>query len=325
MRFTALFVVFLALAVCGSFAYKLRFDSFNIWGCPKEDPATSHRQAYQCDADKREAQGTSAQYCMCERDFERLAETGDHYIAYNAAQPKYLQKIVDSGNKFAWMVDDFSDFYDAGKSGTAYADFLWSEANRLYMVANNGTIPQYWVLNELSVKRWFTQAIPKYHKYAIDVVKQLRTKYKVRPIICSPSLLIKPKRFANDWKQLAKYAYVGVEAYVSSELIRKNKFNAKWLFETYSKGIASYNKAGVPRSKIVVFEEFATTPAGTKFGSGGLGDAEWARVIKLRNAAIKKLKCVGYASYGWSSYMDHTPEVREALYDAYNVGAKNLP
>jgi len=329
MRVVGAIVVFLALVLVAS-ATQMRFDAFNIWGCPKDDPAVSHKQAYQCDLDKREAQHTHDTYCMCEHDLDRLMETGDHYISYNANSQYYLDKIANSTNKLSWMVDGFSDFYIQGHSGAAYADSLWKQANDLFAVRNNGTIPTYWILNEISFKRWFGSKkkpyLKSYHKYVIDVAKRLHDAHpEIKAIICSPSLQVKKKTFPQDWKALAKYAYVGVEAYLNSSFIKKVKFNVAKLRTEYIRGINSYVAAGVPRSKMVVFEEFAMTSSGTFFGSGGLTPSEWAKTIANRNKALRGLKVAGFASYGWSSAMKYAPEIRDLFYNAYSATAKYLP
>jgi len=329
MRFLAAIVVFLVFGVVVS-ATKMRFDAFNIWGCPKDDPSVSQKQSYDCDPHKRQTQGTSSQFCMCEADLDRLMETGDHYIAYNSNSQYYLDKIAASTNKLAWMADGFSNFFIQGKSGADYADYLWSQANTLFAERNNGVIPTYWILNELSFKRWFgSKKAPyskTYHKYAIDVVKRIHeTHPEIRPIVCSPSLQVKPKTFPQDWKALAQYAYVGVEAYVNSSYVKTHKLSVNALYKAYTKGIKSYVAAGVPRYKMIVFEEFATTPSGTFYGSGGLNPKQWATTIANRNKAIKLLKVAGFASYGWSSILSDTPDTRKAYYDAYSATAQYLP
>jgi len=268
---------------------------------------------------------------MCQHDLDRLAESGDHYIAYSESMQNYLNSISDSGNELAFLVDHFSDWFDQGKSGADYADYLVQLAQDKFYDRNNGTLPEFYILNELSPGKFFSNK-PGYRQYAVDVVKQLSHVHGIKPILCSPALLINPKKYPDKiYKILAKYSYIGVEAYLDSRLVVKQGLSFSWVFKTYNKGIQSYVNAGVPRSRIVFIEDYASTGPSTKWGRGGVSLDHWKTIIAMRNQAAKKLKVAGFMSYGW--YLNDFSEqgnvdpadVRDELYDAYNTGVADLP
>jgi len=304
---------------------KLRFDSFNIWGCPKDDPGKSLAISPTCDPEKRVEQHTSKQYCMCGSDLQALASTGNHYIAYDENNTQFLNDIKSTGNRMAWMIDGFATFFQERRSGTAYADALWELAQEKFKSAPQG-MPKFWILNELSEHNWFSN-VHGYHQYALDVVKRLRTKYHVTPVMCSPSMMIHVATNPSDrdFGVLAKYAYIGVEAYVSSLAVKKNKYSVSWLHGQYVKSVQSYQQAGVPKSKLIMLEDYSTTPKGTGWGSGGLPQSQWLKVVTARGKAMQHLGVAGTGSYGWSSYWNDTPAQRATIYAAYNKYAKHLP
>jgi hypothetical protein len=320
--FLSTLLICLALLVVFGTATQLRFDFFSTWGCPKDDPAKSNALSETCDPAKRKAQKTSQKFCMCNRDLTRLTETGNHYIAYGGNDPQHLAAIATKGNELAWLVDGITKSYESGKSAETVADEMWATANRLYP----SKVPKYWILDELSVKLWFRLKILKYHKWAVTLVTRLKNVYGVIPILCSPSSRVDPRKFKNDWKNLSKAGYIGIEFYgVTSQEVKRRKYNVAWLTKWYRKGLDTYVKAGVPKKKIIFVDHFGATPFNKGFGSSGLKPREWKKVIAARAKAVKALKVGGFFSYGWVSYYKDTPAMREGFYTAYNKGFKSLP
>jgi hypothetical protein len=316
---TAALSVLVLLIGLVSAAPRMRFDQFALWGCPKEDPGRSQELSQTCDPAKRAAQGTDPKLCMCPRDLERLSEGGSHYITYSGNDVRYLDAITSSGNQMAWMVDNIATkLFKTGKSGKVIADALWKKANKLY----GANVPKYWILNEISVKLWFRQKNKKYQKWVIELVTRIRA-HKVIPITCSPSLRIDPRNYDKEWKRLAAAGYIGIEVYgIGSQLVKSQNYDVDWLTNIYKRGLASYAKAGVKKSRIIIVDHYGRTKLGKKFGSGGVAPVEWEQVIAARGAAVKRLGVAGTLSYGWPSYYNDTPQIREGFYDAYNAANK---
>src|SRR6185437_1925963 len=74
-----------------------------------------------------------------------------------------------------------------------------------------------------------------------------------------------------------------------------------WAQAQYQASVDTYGAAGVPKSKLILTEEFANTPTGTGWGRGGISASDWDSVIQMRQDAIYNVGFPGYAAYAWGS------------------------
>jgi hypothetical protein len=158
-----------------------------------------------------------------------------------------------------------------------------------------GLQPTYVVLNEISGSLW--PNTPSYRQWVKDCVWKLHVVYGHEVILFSPF----PNPGANgaDWQYVSKYAYIGVEKYLSGATINANGNSVAWCLSQYQSSRQSYTNFGVPASRLILGEDFALTAAGTSYGRSGVSFANWDAALLARTQAEVQAGFGGFISYAW--------------------------
>jgi len=303
-------LVVLSLFITLSVSIPLHFEVAMWMGCP--DPEGS---AY-CPA------ATSSGLCFCQHDFDAInGNWMRHYIFLDS--DKYLPKVLAARNQAAYYVNNFLDNYRQGQSGATAAGVFYQEACDSFGGCSN--VPKWWMLNEISEGLW-SKGVPKYEKYVLDLAKTLSTKYHFSVIVCAPFAAPRDPTHYAAWRQLAKYAYIGIENYVSGKMVRDHKFSLSWLKAQYKASIDAFAKMNIGKSRLFLLESYDNSGSGTAWGRSGISASDWIKVIKLRQRAIEPLTFKGFVAYGfWGNQMKDSWQQRDKYYKAYVQGAKSLP
>jgi hypothetical protein len=299
-------------------AQQFRFDAI-YYICPETTQADGSRNlSYTCPAVTN-----SRDFCSCMWDFDQLNKHGNHYMAIGG--PIFLDRVASAGNQLSYLVDKFNKHRSL--SGTDAALKIIATA-KLYFENSPTGMPRYFLLNEIS-SVWHKQADTAYINWIIEIAKTIRENGFI-PVMYVQNF--DPLRYTKSlwgWKELTKYAYLGLETYLNTEKIVKlktDKERAAFMKKSYQKYVTNYGKAGVPKSKLILVEHYGNTAKGRFWGRSGVSHSNWIRIIKLRNSVFKSLKLKGVGSYGWfSNAMRVTSSKRNEYYGAYNSGAHLLP
>jgi hypothetical protein len=313
MKITLL--VALAAFVCVALGLR-RFD-VAYYICPTVTQADGTRNiSYACPP-----VGNSRGTCMCEWDFQQLNSKGGHDMVIQF--PTWHQNIFANGNSWSFIYDQISD--DFPGSGAGFADKVYEMAKK-YAEHFQLSIPKYFFLNEISHSRW-RENREGYHQYVIDMAKRLRNDYKVIPVVFSP--LMKPDaKFKSKWVELAKYAYIGVEAYINTKQVFAVKGKAargKYMKKQYDTILSFYQKCGVKKNRIAFFEHYGNSDGKRgAYGRVNVPAKDWIQIIQLRNQIFKSVGTWAVGSYGWMSNQMKVPtnksseDDRSLFYGAYN-------
>ncbi|MCC6898350.1 MAG: hypothetical protein IT377_05210 [Polyangiaceae bacterium] len=236
--------------------------------------------------------------CFCPPDFDALNGSPAHFMG--VASDAHKAKIWGAGNFQAAYVDDLNTNWQAGGAARAAAIIQGAQAGFPCGV------PEYFILNEISAGQWPDNA--SYRQFVIDVAKALKNTHGKTPIVASPF----PNPGSNDasWTELAKYAFIGAEVYLSGKEINANGNSVAWCQAQYQAAITAYGNRGVTKDRLYLFEHFANTDATVGWGRAGVSQAGWTNAITARSKAIKNLSFAGFISYGWAGNAMHVPEAQ---------------
>ncbi|MCC6665507.1 MAG: hypothetical protein IT375_17270 [Polyangiaceae bacterium] len=236
--------------------------------------------------------------CFCPPDFDALNVSPAHFMG--VASDAHKAKIWGAGNFQAAYVDDLNTNWQAG--GAARAAAIIQSAQAGFPCG----VPEYFILNEISAGQWPDNA--SYRQFVIDVAKALKNTHGKTPIVASPF----PNPGSNDasWAELAKYALIGAEVYLSGKEINANGNSVAWCQAQYQAAITAYANRGVTKDRLYLFEHFANTDASVGWGRAGVSEAGWTNAISARSKAIKNLSFAGFISYGWAGNAMHVPEAQ---------------
>ncbi len=220
-------------------------------------------------------------------------------------------EMVASNNALAEFYNNFLADYNTQyrNNGGVIDPIAEADAINSYTVKNstkNGPKPNWVLLNEISVSVWqdTTQKGIDYRAWVVGVATRLHDTYGFNVVTFAPFATVGTAR-AADWQLLTAKSYVGVENYLSgAEVMAGGSDYASrvaWAQAQYQASVNTYGAAGVPKSKLILTEEFANTPAGTGWGRGGVSASDWDSVIQMRQDAIDNVGFPGFAAYAWGS------------------------
>ncbi len=184
-----------------------------------------------------------------------------------------------------------------------------ADAINAYTIKNStktGAKPNWMLLNEISASVWpdTSQKGSDYRAWVIAVAARLHDTYNYNVVTFAPFATVGTDR-ASDWQALTAKSYVGVENYLSGAEVMSGGSNyasrVAWAQAQYQASVNTYGAAGVPKSKLVLTEEFANTISGTGWGRAGLSASDWDTVIQIRQDAIYNVGFPGFAAYAWGS------------------------
>jgi len=259
----------------------------------------------------------SFEKCECMAEFEALNYAKPHLLAVSSNL--LTDRIHARGNFIVAYYDTLNDGFDAGKTGTAAASDLLTQLGTQF----GGSVPKYIVLNEISKECW-TSRDPKYRSYVLSFVKELGKVHKKVPIICAPFGLPAKYTDGSDWAELARAAYVAAEIQVSGADVKAARFSVDAVRKQYRDSIESYAQVGVPKTRLLVLDNFSQTPAKTTFGRDGVSEDDWRRAIQVRAAALAPLDAAGYVSYGWAGNKMHATSAKRIEWERV-YAAQTLP
>lgn len=255
--------------------------------------------------------------CQCMAEFDALNYAKPHFIAVSST---LLADVIHArGNSYVAYDDTLNDPFIAGHTGSAGASELMDKLSKEFA----GSIPKYVLLNEISKTRWKT-AGPKYRRYVVDFVTDLAKLHKRVPIVCSPFGLPFENTDGADWADIARVAFVADEIQVSGADAKSVGFSLTAIRKMYEDSIASYDRVGVQKKRLLLLDNFAQMPAGTTFGRDGVGEDDWRHTIQVRAAAASTLNAAGYVSYGWAGNQLHATSAKRIDW-IHTYSAANLP
>jgi hypothetical protein len=218
-------------------------------------------------------------------------------------------EMTANNNALAEFYNNFLADYNTQIRGTGLDAVAEADAINAYTVKNstkNGARPNWLLLNELSASVWpdTTQKGIDYRAWCVGVVTRLHDTYGYDVVTFAPFATVGTGR-AADWQLLTAKSYVGVENYLSGAEVMAGGTDyasrVAWAQAQYQASVTTYGAAGVPKSKLILTEEFANTTSGTGWGRAGLSASDWDTVIQIRQDAIYKIGFPGFAAYAWGS------------------------
>lgn len=182
-----------------------------------------------------------------------------------------------------------------------------------------------------------------YRHYVVDLARRLRRYFGKHVIVASPFWYpidqVKHPALKADWKALGKQASIAIEANElngHSVWVHKDRYGDEGDPVSYSRArykmmLRAYASFGIPYGKLMILQNFANTcnptakpkqpgaccSAGHEhckkpgpFGRYGVPLAQWKKVVRARDAALKQLlvdganghRFAGVLSYGWGGY-----------------------
>lgn len=265
--------------------------------------------SFQC-GEGRNACAADADKCLCPSEFAGLDYDGHrHYVAMPT--DAHRAEIGAKTNALAAYEDDFNASYRDGKSGVEGADALVAK-----LEGNFARLPTYVILNEISKGAW--KSSMAYRQYVVDFVRRLHEAHGLVPVVASPYAL--PKQFTDgkSWSAVAKWAFIADEVQLTGREVKDSGFSVDAARRTYQASIDSYAAVGVPKSRLMILDNFSNTKADETFGRAGVSREDWIRAIRVRAQAAGSLNAVGYVSYAWSgNWMHDTSANRLAYMHAY--------
>jgi hypothetical protein len=220
-------------------------------------------------------------------------------------------EMVANNNALAEFYNNFLADYNTQyrNNGGVIDPIAEADAINSYTVSNstkNGPKPNWVLLNEISVSVWqdTTQKGIDYRAWVVGVATRLHDTYGFNVVTFAPFATVGTAR-AADWQLLTAKSYVGVENYLSGQEVMSGGSDygsrVAWAQAQYQASVDTYGAAGVPKSKLVLTEEFANTTTGTGWGRGGISASDWDTVIQIRQDAIRNVGFPGFAAYAWGS------------------------
>ncbi len=234
--------------------------------------------------------------CFCNQDFDALNGKPPHVMAVGT--DKHKQKIWNAGNNQGVYIDDLNTNWSAG--GQKRANDVHAAAQAAFPCG----LPSWFIVNEISAGQWPGNAA--YRQFVIDFAKTLSGTFKRKVVIASP--FDKPGANGASWTELAKYAFIGAEVYLSGKEINATGNSVAWCQAQYQASITAYQNRGVAKNRLFIFEHFANTNADVGWGRAGVSTAGWHNAIKARSQALKNLNLAGFVSYGWGGNAMHAPQ-----------------
>jgi len=239
-----------------------------------------------------------------------------HFLA--AGNDEHRQEINTNGNFLA----AYYDVLNTGSTNTTWTNYntSWTtltgaqkaddiETNYIRKrFTNNGVEPKWVILNEIWKSTWPTNKA--YREWVINAVKQLNRKYHHEVIILAPFATV--QQHDKHWQQVATYAYIGAQNYLSGqEITNKHSitkqrfyppFSVRWCQKQYQETKDSYGRhlgRKLVEKKLFLVENFAQTEKGAGDGRAGVSPDEWVKAIKVRSIAAHNVHFAGFVSYAW--------------------------
>lgn len=240
--------------------------------------------------------------CLCLPDFSALAALPGHFLAVSSDKNKSV--TWGSGNLQAVYIDDMNTDWKLG--GVARADAALAKAKKGFPCG----VPKWFLVNEISPSMW--KSLPEYRKFVIDFAKTMKQKYGKATVVAAPFQTVAAN--GESWTELAKYAFIGIESYLSGKEIKDSGFSLAWCQSQYAASLNSYMARGVPKSRLFLFEHFGNT--GTvmdngipiKWGRQAVSAADWHKAIQVRSKAANAVGFAGFVSYDWGANGLHAPQ-----------------
>jgi hypothetical protein len=282
-------------AVCARAALENRFD-IETFECP--GTITNH-------------------FCNPQFDVLNWHATNGHYLVMGS--DSHRKEITGQGNELAIYYNVFNEGSEK-MTGAEKADVIEKYSRKYF--TKTGDRPQWIILNEISAGKWPTN--DAYRKWTVDVLSNLKYKYKYSAILCAP--FDRPGAHPEDWQAVASNAYIGVECYLSGKAIKEHKFSGDWCETQYRHSKEKYMRLGVPADRLFLCEHFANTEdaADRKWGRQGVTREEWDKAIAVRSAALHKVGFAGFMSYCWSKNRMKVPD-EELIHFENTYRAQILP
>jgi len=273
--------------------------------------------------DKCAAKIKGTYYCFCSHDFDMLNRKtpGGHYLALSGAQNGFSRQLVQkakaNGNGIAYYVNDMHKFESRG-AGTG--DAIWKDACKAFGGCKN--VPKFFILNEIKSERWPSSS---YRNWIALMVKGLK-KHGVKPVVfVSPKWSMSPS-YGSSFKAITDAGgYLALELYLDAQQARANGFSQRYIASFYSRALNQYLRMGIPRNRIMATEDYANSKE-VPYGRFGISDADWIKLIKLRNKAIGGLKFGGTLGYGWFyNSMQQTVAQKDRFYRSHLATRNSMP
>jgi hypothetical protein len=247
--------------------------------------------------------GSNPHFCLTQLDALNFVTTNGHILVVGTDNNR--PAIKANGNFCAAYYNDLESLFQDGYNGYQAGDQI-----RDYIVANfsnNGTTPQWVVLNEISRGGWDNNTVGpagvKYHDWLIGCCERLQTQYNQAVILFSPYIL--PTTSGSDWTFLSEKCYIAIEGYLSGSAVNGSGNSVSWCQGKYQSYVNAYHTLGVPYNKLYLAEHYGQTTSGTSYGRAGVSYAGWDNAIKTRASAIHNIfvngDIGGYISYEWAS------------------------
>ena len=234
---------------------------------------------------------------LCTPQFDALNRSTNatlrngHFLAMGT--DAHRAEINANGNFLAAYYDDLNTGWSNTPAAQKADDIEYRYIRQNF--TNTGVKTTWVILNEISADLWPTNQA--YRTWVGNVVSRLKNKYGHSVILFAP--FANPGRHNEDWKRVSRYAYIGVENFLSGQEIKSNRFSVRWCRDQYRKSKKSYLDRKVPADKIYLVEHFAQTKAGIHRGRSGVSATEWDKAIEARNAAARQVRFAGFVSYAW--------------------------
>lgn len=285
---------------------------------------------FRCPAGVAVCPSTSEQ-CICQTEQDHLDSV--RVMADGSVEGHYMVlggdtrrgEVEAMGNRLAVNINELNTDWETGAATRANAMMAW--ARRQFP----GGVPQWFLLNEISRGAWTdtSERGARYRRYVGEVARELSEVHGRRVVVFSP--FFRPGfdgRFLyhDAWATIGRYAYVGVENYLSGENIRAHGFSESYCRARYQQSVTSYGALGVPRNRLMLAEHFGSTRAGITWGRAGVSLDDWLHAIRVRTRAQHAVPVAGYIGYAWAWNTDGRPSSeRIAAMDAYfGVGARRV-
>lgn len=242
-----------------------------------------------------------------------------HFLAMGS--DAHRPEINANGNFLAAYYNDLNTGWTT-MTGAQKADDI--ESNYIRPRFTNTGVETSWViLNEISASQWPTNQA--YRTWVFNLVRRLKNTYGHTVILLVPFAHL--QRHDRDWQRVSRYAYIGVQNYLSGQEIKHQRYSVRWCRKQYEESKDSYRQHGVPADKLYLVEYFAQTLAGTgrgRPGRSGVSSSEWDKAIKARSIAAHQVRFAGFVSYAWGENEMQVPDT-ELIHFEETYAATKLP
>jgi hypothetical protein len=237
------------------------------------------------------ADGSDPHFCQPQFDHLNWWTANGHYLAMGSDAKR--PEVTAQSNACAVYYDTLTDLYNSGYTGAAAADQIQN-----YCVSNwsnNGVVPYWVVLNEISTSLWPGNSA--YRTWLINCVTRLHDTYGHATILFSP--FKNPYQNGADWQTLTAKCRIAIEGYLSGHDINASGNSVSWCQTQYQSFKNSYTALGVASSQLFIAENYAQTVSGTNWGRSGVSYAGWDNAINARTTAQRNVGFAGSIGYGW--------------------------